>query len=1729
MPLSSYLGSTVKFRFRVIRRVGYDGYMGDVAIDDFFVGVAGIPSADFSATPLTTCAGGTINFFDASADSPTSWQWSANPSTISFVNSTTANSQHPVIKFNSSGTYSITLIATNNAGSDTMIKTNYINVITAASLPFTENFESFIVGTPGTLGNNWTSSSVGTFLWTVDNGGTPSSNTGPSVDHTLGTSVGKYLFTEATSAAQGDIANLVSPCIDLSSANAGARLKFWYHMYGADIVGLYADVYYNGAWINNVHTITGQQQTSNSAAWQQAVVSLNLYVGGPIKIRFRVIRGANYQGDVAIDDIAVEAVIPPVNDNSCGAISLTVDSVCNYLTTSNIDATTSVGMPAPGCGGTPQQDVWFKVVAPNSGGLVIQGAQVAGSFGDGAMAVYSGICTNLALLACNDDFGGSATMPHIELSGLTSGDTIYVRFWKFGGGFGSFKICAYEPPYFLLNPSTVSVGSAAGNTIITASARASTYWSVSDNVSWLTLSPATGSGSGNITASFSANAGGTRVATITGTSSGLPNQIVMLSQVSNVLADYTLSNPYICAGSAMTFTNISVNANSYKWYLDGVQVSTQTNYSHTFNTPGSYVLKLVAYGITVDDSISKFIFVSNNPIANAGSDTSLCEGGTVQFNPAINIGIVTCNSGCSTPSTCSSASNNDNSEWLTAVSLNGSLNTSDNSGQGYQDFTQNVLTPLLKDSTYLLQVTAHTNGNWKEYVDAFIDWNRNGLFDEPAVSMGSATFTGSHVFNGYVSVPSNAVLGKTKMRVIMRYNAAIASGCQNNYSYGETEDYTIEIMGIDTLNYAWTGPSSFTSTQINPMITNIATSQGGTYNLTISNGFGCSDDDSLDVTVIPGPNASFATLSSVCAGSSVINLTQGSPSGGTYTGTGVTGNTFSPSIAGVGTHWITYSVTNAGNCSDTAMQFITVNALPTVTFTGLPTSLCENSPAVSLSGSPMGGSFNGSGIINSNQFDAVTSGVGNHSVTYVYTDANSCTDSTSQNVMVNANPIAFAGYDTSVNYGTAASLYASTTSSGSFNYAWSPSSGVVNSSSATTATVALTVSQQFNVLITNSSTSCSDSDQVMVSVTGGPLSVTTTASQDTICAGDSTQLLATATGGPGSYTYLWSSNPSGFSSTIMNPWVSPSVQTDYFITVTSGSGPSASSFTDTITVYVNAAPIVNLIAFNSLCDNSDTLLLTGGSPIGGNYSGYGVSNGIFDPQVTGIGTHSITYSVTNTSGCSASATQAITVNAKPVVSLSNLPSVCGSSSIVNLTQGSPYGGTYSGTGVSGSIFNPAVAGVGSHSIIYLFTDGNSCTNSDTNTIIVSSSPTANAGVDQFINSGGSATLVGSASGGSSTYTYLWSPASLLTATTSASTTTISMTASTLFTFKVTDSQTACSDSDQVVVNVSGGPLSAVINVGSSPICFGDPSTLTALGTGGTGTYTYQWSSSPAGFTSTLASPVVYPTVTTVYILQLTDGVDTVNASSQFVVVDALPIITMPNDTSLCQTASITLDAGGGYAAYAWSDGSLQQTTQAVGANLPLGITIYYVNVTNTIGCTAYDSIAVDVKTAPNADLGKDTSVCKKGVILLDAGNGYSQYLWSTGASTQTIPVDGSIGIGTYTYWVQVWSAPDCYDIDSVDVSVMDCDAIIENENDYKIKVYPNPSKGLITVDIKGNVKDKIELTLYNAQGQLVYNKSIDYSSSHKLIKIDIRNLAKGVYTLRLHGKQLNRVEKLIVQ
>ncbi|WP_341908085.1 choice-of-anchor J domain-containing protein [Fluviicola taffensis] len=143
------------------------------------------------------------------------------------------------------------------------------------------------------------------------------------------------------------------------------------------------------------------------------------------------------------------------------------------------------------------------------------------------------------------------------------------------------------------------------------------------------------------------------------------------------------------------------------------------------------------------------------------------------------------------------------------------------------------------------------------------------------------------------------------------------------------------------------------------------------------------------------------------------------------------------------------------------------------------------------------------------------------------------------------------------------------------------------------------------------------------------------------------------------------------------------------------------------TITVNIAPIVTQGAVSAVCSNAAPVALTGGSPVGGTYSGTGVNaSGDFDPSA---GTQTVTYTYTDANNCTNAATTSITVNPAPTVSFTSpVSTMCVNHAPLTLSGGSPAGGTYSGAGVSGGVLNPATAGAGDHVITYSFTDANGC-------------------------------------------------------------------------------------------------------------------------------------------------------------------------------------------------------------------------------------------------------------------------------------------------------------------------------------------------------------------------------------------------------------------------------------
>jgi hypothetical protein len=136
---------------------------------------------------------------------------------------------------------------------------------------------------------------------------------------------------------------------------------------------------------------------------------------------------------------------PPANDNPCTATSLTVAANCGFTSYTNVNATTSATTPAPGCGSfAGALDVWFSFTAPATGVAIIE--TQAGTMTDGAMALYSAPACNgtFTLVQCDDD-NGPGNMPFLSFTGLTPGNTYYLRFWGYGGTSGTFNLCVHGP------------------------------------------------------------------------------------------------------------------------------------------------------------------------------------------------------------------------------------------------------------------------------------------------------------------------------------------------------------------------------------------------------------------------------------------------------------------------------------------------------------------------------------------------------------------------------------------------------------------------------------------------------------------------------------------------------------------------------------------------------------------------------------------------------------------------------------------------------------------------------------------------------------------------------------------------------------------------------------------------------------------------------------------------------------------------------------------------------------------------------------------------------------------------------------------------------------------------------------------------------------------------------------------------------------------------------------
>ncbi|WP_299458482.1 GEVED domain-containing protein [uncultured Microscilla sp.] len=151
------------------------------------------------------------------------------------------------------------------------------------------------------------------------------------------------------------------------------------------------------------------------------------------------------------------------------------------------------------------------------------------------------------------------------------------------------------------------------------------------------------------------------------------------------------------------------------------------------------------------------------------------------------------------PTYCASKGNNVSDEYISKVVF-GSINNSSDGSNGYTDFTS-TSTSIAPGSSATITITPTWTGTvYSEGYSVWIDFNRDGDFTDAGEQVFTQSATQSTSVSGTISIPASATTGATRMRVSMKYNA-VPTSCEN-FTYGEVEDYTVNIGGASVESVA---------------------------------------------------------------------------------------------------------------------------------------------------------------------------------------------------------------------------------------------------------------------------------------------------------------------------------------------------------------------------------------------------------------------------------------------------------------------------------------------------------------------------------------------------------------------------------------------------------------------------------------------------------------------------------------------------------------------------------------------------------------------------------------------------------------------------------------------------------------------------------------------------------------------------------------------------------------
>jgi hypothetical protein len=661
--------------------------------------------------------------------------------------------------------------------------------------------------------------------------------------------------------------------------------------------------------------------------------------------------------------------------------------------------------------------------------------------------------------------------------------------------------------------------------------------------------------------------------------------------VNNLPAPPSISasgNTTFCTGGSITLLSNNPNV---------VWSNGSTNQNIVISNGGVYTAQTVSNGCSSAASnqiIVNVVAIPNSAITPSGP-TTFCQGSNVTLNAVQDVGnsYQWYNNGSLIPN-----ANNNN----LVVSTTGTFSVYVTNG--ICNSTSNPIVVIVNTLPTSPSITASGNTTFCQGGNVSLNSNSsnviwsNGSTNQNVTITSSGTYSAQTLNNGCLSVPSN--------QIVITVNPLPLSPIIT------PSGPTIFCTGNNvTLTSSYSSGNTWSNNQNTPSINVNST---GNYSSTVTDLNGCTSLPSnvISVTVNQTPNAPVITAAGAttfCSGGSVS----------------ITSNT------SIGNNWIngettqTINVTNSGNYYLTQTQ----NGC-----TSLPSNLISvtvnqtpNPPIISASGATTfcsGGSVNitSNTISGNNWINGETSqtiNVTNSGNYYLTQTLNGCTSLPSNNITVTVNqtpnaPIITASGPTTFCQGSNVTLNTNYTN----GLVWT----IANGNQYPVQTL-IVQSNQSSIFATVTINGCTSPQSQPVSTTVLPLVTPVFTQISPICSGESFSLPTISNNG---ITGIWSPVPN------------LSTTTTYTFTPTTGQCANSQS----LTVVVNSLPNVTLSAFSSICDTLGNFNLFGGSPTGGTYSGNGVSNNIFNTNI-GIGSYPITYSYTNSNGCSSSSTQNLSV------------------------------------------------------------------------------------------------------------------------------------------------------------------------------------------------------------------------------------------------------------------------------------------------------------------------------------------------------------------------------------------------------------------------------------------------------------------------------------------------------